>query len=67
MMSKLKLVIPWMEAETCKVKVACLICPAFRVWLSKFQLNVMYCVALDGFQFEVDIDKVTMLFPSFLM
>ena len=66
-MSKLKLVIPVMEAETAKVNVAVLTCPAFKVALCKFQVKVKYCPAFAGFQFEVLIDKVTWLFPSFLM
>ena len=56
-----------MEAETCNVKVACLICPASKVWPSRFQLNVMYCVAFVGVQLDVYMVKVTMWFPSFLM
>lgn len=64
--SKLKLVIPLMEAETASVNVAVLVWPAFNVAPLRFQLRVMNCVQFDGFQLEADIDNVRTWFPSFL-
>jgi hypothetical protein len=57
--SKLKLEIPSIEAEIARVNVAVLICPGFKVEPLRFQLRVMNCVQFDGFQLDVDIDRVS--------